>query len=173
MTPEPGDCGTITRQTVELFEQHYRLLYKTAYRLTRSHTSAEEVVDTVFLKLIRGSPVQFSKSPLAYLVQATKNEAVNFLRAKERESFCEEDVFDIEVEAPQLAALDPDVLDLQAAMTKLKPDYAETLQLHYVEEYTYREIAKLRGRRLGTVMTDVYRAVRQLRSLMGVEEEGA
>jgi RNA polymerase sigma-70 factor (ECF subfamily) len=173
MTREPGDCGTITRQTVELFEQHYRLMYKAAYRMTRSHPAAEEVVETVFLKLIRGSPAKFSKNPQAYLLQAAKNEAVSILRAKERENVCDEDVFDIEVEAPRVASLDPDTLDLQAAMKKLKPDYVETLHLYYVEEYTYREIAKLRGKPLGSVMTDVFRAVRELRSLMGVKEETA
>lgn len=37
----------------QLFREHYQLVYRTAFRVTRSEEDAEDVLQTVFLRLVR------------------------------------------------------------------------------------------------------------------------
>ena len=67
----------------ELFHQHYRLVYRTAYRVTGRAEDAEDVVQTLFLRLVRsGLPSGFSGNPKGYLYRATVNVALNVVRYK-------------------------------------------------------------------------------------------
>jgi hypothetical protein len=48
----------------ELFEEHYVLVYRTAYGVTGRVEDAEDVVQTVFLRLLqRDKPRDFLKNP--------------------------------------------------------------------------------------------------------------
>jgi len=60
--------------------------------------------------------------------------------------------------------------DLQVAMGKLSPEYREIILLAGLESLSYKEIAKVTGLPLGTVMSRLSRAREKLRKIMNSTE---
>ena len=51
-----------------LFRENYQFVYRTAYRVTRSAEDAEDVLQTIFLRLLASeSPPDLKKEPERYL----------------------------------------------------------------------------------------------------------
>ena len=66
-------------------------------------------------------------------------------------------------EGPERVALRADLLRaFEAALTELRPDYAEVLVLRFQEGMAYDEIAEVMGLPLGTVKTHLHRARKAL-----------
>ena len=67
---------TVTNERVaqdfdELFRGYYPLVYRTAFSVTGSPQDAEDVVQTIFLRLFkRGLPPGFSENPKGYMYRA-------------------------------------------------------------------------------------------------------
>ena len=75
----------LTAELEELFLEHSRLVYRTAYRVTGSPQDAEDVVQTLFLQLLRrGLPPGLGKNPKAYLYRAAINLALNAVKSRRR-----------------------------------------------------------------------------------------
>ena len=48
-----GDApGQLSQELERIFEQHYELIYRTAYSLTGSAADAEDIVQTIFVRLL-------------------------------------------------------------------------------------------------------------------------
>ena len=63
-------CGqrTVERGARADFREHYPLVYRTAYSVTRSTQHAEDIVQSLFVQLLRlGSPRGPREKPKAYL----------------------------------------------------------------------------------------------------------
>ena len=74
----------------QVFMEHAQFVFRTAYGVTGSHEDAEDVLQTVFLRLIRRelSP-DFGANPRAYLYRAAVNAALDVLRSlRGRASSC-------------------------------------------------------------------------------------
>ena len=72
----------------QLFRDHYQLVYRTAFSVTRCAEDAEDVLQSVFLKLIRRQfPPDLKKNPKAYLYRAAFNGALDIVRARPRDLF--------------------------------------------------------------------------------------
>jgi RNA polymerase sigma factor (sigma-70 family) len=153
--------NTLTKEFAEIFREHYPMIYRTAYSITGSKPDAEDVLQTIFLRLLqREIPVEFERSPKAYLYRAAVNLALNTIRSRKSRGFIED--FD-RLEAPPSAAapesstkedeaIQRNLLD---AVAQLRPKAVEILILHYEHNYSDAEIA----------MT-LYRARARLKKLM-------
>jgi RNA polymerase sigma-70 factor (ECF subfamily) len=74
-----------------LFEENRPLVYRTAYNVTGSTGDAEDVLQNVFVKLMKGQPSSdLQKNPQGYLYRAATNEALSILRSRERRKRLEE-----------------------------------------------------------------------------------
>src|SRR5437763_1559683 len=68
-----------------MFREHSRLVYRTAYSVTASPHDAEDVVQTLFLQLLRrGFPPDFAKNPTGYLYRAAVNLSLNAVKSRKR-----------------------------------------------------------------------------------------
>src|SRR5215813_12844579 len=64
-----------------LFREHYQLVYRTAYGVTGSPEDAEDVLQTIFLRLIgRDVPPDLQRNPRAYLYRSAVNLSLNTVR---------------------------------------------------------------------------------------------
>ena len=150
--PEPRDDGaTAGPGGLEgLFREHHRRVYRTALRITGNPTDAEDVLQTVFLRLAkRSGSVDLSDSAATYLHRAAVNGALDLLRARKRSS--EEALEDLE-SAPAATFSPKDPVrqselssGLRKALTKLTPKAAEIFTLRYIEGHANREIARMLG----------------------------
>src|SRR5215216_4186145 len=115
-----------------LFQEHYELVYRTAYSVTGNRPDAEDVLQTIFLRLFRRLPSDFDRNPKGYLYRAAINLSLNIVRSRKRQAPVE----DLEqMPAPlEAAPADPDDAIRRAlldAIARLKPRAVEILILHY------------------------------------------
>jgi RNA polymerase sigma-70 factor (ECF subfamily) len=155
----------------QAFRQHSRLVYRTAYSVTGRAQDAEDIVQTLFLRLARsGFPADFQKNPDGYLYRAAVNLSLNAVKARRRHASAA-DPADLQLAAAPDAseAADPKA-ELQTrlieAMTELSPRAVEMLVLRYEHNTPEAEIARLLGTSRGAVAVTLFRARARLRKLL-------
>ncbi len=150
----------------KVFREHYQMTYRTAYAVTGKSEDAEDVVQTIFLRLLpRELPPDLKKNPKAYLYRAAVNQSLNTIKALKRHILTDSEAF----EARQPAAV-PSAEEihkrLYEAIAELNSRAAQIVILRYVHNYSDAEIAKLLGTSRGTVAVSLYRSRARLKKLM-------
>jgi RNA polymerase sigma-70 factor (ECF subfamily) len=172
----PGATDKRLKPELErLFREHSQMVYRTAYTMLGNSSDAEDVLQTVFLRLIRCEPEMEGNNPAGYLYRAAVNAALNLIRARKRLEFTD----DAErLEPPQRGSGSNAVEDLHRRVTEaiaeLPPGDAQILILRYVQGHTDAEIAKLLGVSRGTIAMRLFRSrvrlKKRMRDWMGDEE---
>lgn len=136
MTATPAPAGFDA-----LYERHAETVFRAALRVTGRTADAEDVLQTVFLRVLsRGEQDPASARPAAYFRRAAVNAAVDLLR---RRAVHAETSYDDR--APH-AAVEPALLlkeQLRRAIATLDPDDAALFLLRYVEGLSNQELADL------------------------------
>lgn len=137
-----------------LFEQYRDDVYRLALSYTKSVQEAEDVCQTVFLKLMEQKRIEGGKER-AWLMQVTANRCKNLLRSGwwKRTVPMEE----------ALPAPDPLYTDTWDIVMALPPKYRVLVYLRYYEELTIREMAELLHISQSAVTTRLSRARQMLR----------
>src|SRR5436190_6561894 len=107
----------------EIFREHYRMAYRTAYAVTGSAEDAEDVAQTIFVRLLRrGITPDIRKNPKAYLYRAAVNESLTTIRTKKRRNLIH-DAEDLEVPSDATAATSAEEIHkrLYEAVAELSP----------------------------------------------------
>lgn len=140
-----------------LFHRYRDDVYRLAVNYTRSPQEAEDVCQTVFLKLLE-QPDLMPGREKAWLMQVTANECRDLLRSSWwKRTVPLEQAFQIpKTEADETIYL----------LRKLPPKYRVVLYLHYYEQYTTAEIAQLLKIPGGTVSTRLKRARERLKTML-------
>jgi RNA polymerase sigma-70 factor, ECF subfamily len=148
----------------ELYERHYAAVLRTALRVTGNAADAEDVLQTVFLRVLhqdaRPDPTPM---PEAYFRRAAANAAVDLLRR--RISHAETRLDD----APLLAAVEsPSLLKerLRRAIATLADDDAVMFLLRFVEGLTNGEIAEIFGLEKNNIAVRLHRIRQTLQTEM-------
>src|SRR5690349_14905144 len=69
----------------ELFNQHHDRVFRTAYRVTGSAEDAEDVLQTIFLRVARGQETAMAAdNPKAYFARAAINASLDLIRSRKR-----------------------------------------------------------------------------------------
>lgn len=172
----PG-AGSDSRTTFETEALEYvDSLYRTALRLTRAPSDADDLVQETYLKAFRAADSFRPGTNLrAWLFTILHNTARNRARDRSRESVTvNSEVVDHAAEVPPLGQTgtvdDPETLlmrstltpELQAAVDELPSAFREAVWLRDVEEFSYAEIAEMLGVPIGTVMSRISRGRRLL-----------
>src|SRR5215470_10951423 len=75
----------LTQEFEKIFRDQSQFIYRTAYSVTGNHADAEDVLQTIFVKLLpKEMTAQFWNEPRAYLYRATVNLALNIVRTRKR-----------------------------------------------------------------------------------------
>ena len=133
----------------ELYAQHYDVVFRAALRVTGRLADAEDVLQTVFLRLLSQSDRDRGRErggggaeawPTAYFKRAAVNAAVDLLR---RRAVHGETVYD---DLAPHAAVEPALLlkeQLRRAIATLENEDATLFLLRYVEGLSNEELASL------------------------------
>jgi RNA polymerase sigma-70 factor (ECF subfamily) len=157
----------------KLFREHCQLIYRTAYGITRDYGDADDVLQSIFLKLLQSelSP-GLKENPVGYLHRAAVNHSLNLLRSKERRRVTQ-GIADLQVAQPSSYNESADEhrhRQLMDALSTLKPEAVDMLMLHYKHNYSDAEIAKMLGKSRGTVAVTMYRIRARLKKLLKGEQ---
>ena len=140
------------------------MVFRTAYRITGNAADAEDVLQTVFLRLLRREPsADTLDNEESYLRRAAINAALDVVRARRNASTTE----------LQELVSDPrgHTLELRQALTRalaqLKPRSAEVFALRFLEGLNNAEIAQMLGISRVLVAVIAHRTRQQLRKELG------
>ncbi len=134
-----------------LFRQHYDQIFRTAYRITGHANDAEDVLQTVFLRLARRkNDLELAPNPKAYLLRAAINASLDVVRARTVNNLVPIDEIAPDKFStnrnPETQHVDRELRALiQSEISKLSPNSAEMFVLKYFEGYDNKEIAKMLG----------------------------
>lgn len=157
-----------------LFQAHHGRVFRTAQRITGSAADAEDVLQTVFLRLIKGQDdYDWSRNPEAYLSRAAINASLDLLRSRTRSKAVALD--DVEVEAmagnfrtPEAVHADRELQTLvRKAVSRLGKKAGEMFVLRYYEGFDNKEIAAFFNTSPLVVGVVLHRARTKLRKEIG------
>jgi RNA polymerase sigma-70 factor (ECF subfamily) len=166
--------NSLTEQLEQAFREHYQLVYRTAYGVTGSREDAQDILQTVFLRLLRREIVPDpDKNPKAFLYRAAVNLSLNTIRQRQRFVLVEGVEAFEKIAAAKERNPDRGLHDrLYAAMAELEPEVAEMLILRYVHDYSIAEIATLLDKSRSLIAVRLFRSRARLRERIRAPEKG-
>ena len=141
-------------------------MFRTAYRITGNTGDAEDVLQTVFLRLVRrgrnADPLENFES---YLRRASINAALDVIRSRKSDQTVPlpEESSGLAPAAPVQADVSGLRLALSRAIAQLKPRQAEVFALRFLEGLSNQQIAITLGISQVLVAVIVHRTRQQLR----------
>jgi RNA polymerase sigma-70 factor (ECF subfamily) len=143
----------------QLYDRHSRIVYALVLRIVQQASTAEEVVQDVFLQLWRNARLYDARRGrfVPWLMAVARNRALDHLRLKsERQRRREDQTEELPpvIDFPQLEkALDEKrrAERVRAVMGSLNPQQKKAIELAYFEGLSHTEIAETLKEPLGTV----------------------
>jgi RNA polymerase sigma factor (sigma-70 family) len=170
---EPSDSelmrqvrGGRTAALATLFERHHTRVYGYCLRMTGSRTAAEDLVQDVFMKMLKYKATFKDDSELVpWMFGIARNACLGHLRRRANDFVAHpapEDVAEPATEEPH----DEKQSELvRRALLRLPAERREVLVLSRYEHRSYDEIARLLDCSVGAVKVRVHRAMKQLREI--------
>src|SRR5262245_22559152 len=143
----------------ELYKRHYEAVFRAALRVTGNAADAEDVLQTVFLRvLVRSGETEDVALPAAYFRRAAVNAAVDVLRRRETHAESGQDVHALPASQAPLLLKER----LRRAIAALDSDDASLFLLRYVEGMSNEELAEMFQLEKNNVAVRLYRIRRRL-----------
>ena len=163
----PGELET-------LYRAHSGRIFRTAHRITGSAADAEDVLQTVFLRLAKGQEAyDLSENPEAYLSRSAINASLDLMRSRSRVRVVGLDetdagALDSDLQNPESQHVDQELQKLiRQAVSRLGKTAAQMFVLRYYEGHDNQEIARLLGTSPIVVGVVLHRARTKLRKEIG------
>jgi RNA polymerase sigma-70 factor (ECF subfamily) len=172
VTEEPPNA--LQKELETLFQSHHDRVFRTAHRITGSPADAEDVLQTVFLRLVKGKEsYDLSGNAEAYLSRAAINASLDLMRSRSRTKAV--DLTEVDAEnlesrfrSPEAEHADRELQTLiRQAVAGLGKTAGEMFVLRYYEGYDNQEIAKLLDTSQMVVGVVLHRARTRLRKEIG------
>ncbi|MGA2740311.1 MAG: RNA polymerase sigma factor [Bryobacteraceae bacterium] len=161
-----------------IFREHHTIVFRAAYRVTGNAGDAEDVLQTVFMRLLRRPPDAEAVGNMeGYLRRAAVNAALDLIRS--RQAAPHVPLEDLAPMLPENAPLAPDRLYrsteirhwLRQTVARLSPRAAEMFALRFFEGRNNPEIAQALGTTAASVAVTLSRTrdriQQEFRSYMG------
>ncbi len=152
---------------IETVQAYRDMVYRLALHDCRNRQDAEDVMQIVFLKLLKNNPVfESEEHRRSWLVRVTVNECRRLFVSPWRKVQLTD-----QMPGEKEKAWEPreDSLILEAVM-KLPRKYRIPVYLYYYEDYSVAEMSRLLDRKVSTLQSQLMRARKLLRKLL--EEAG-
>ena len=157
-----GDVGKLE----QLFDRHQRPLFHFFLHLTASRSTAEDLVQEVFYRILKyRHTYQPEMSFRAWMYQVGRNVHLDYVGRNKGEVALPDDV--VEFRGPDMppdrqAQKKQEAVLLRKAMAALPREKREVLIMSRFMELKHEEIASVLKCEVGTVKVRVYRALREL-----------
>lgn len=174
MRSEPRSPAPPPESLEALFSEHHGTIYRAAYRVTGSSADAEDVLQTVFLRLLRREEtVDLGRGASAYLRRAAVNAALDLCRSRRRQRSTALD--DVDPTALEDTQADPERAHrsrearglVREALSELPTRTAEIFALRYFEGLGNKEIAHLMRTTQTAIAVTLHRTRAKLRDELG------
>jgi RNA polymerase sigma-70 factor (ECF subfamily) len=161
-----------------IFREHHALVFRAAYRVTGNPDDAEDVLQTVFLRMVkRAAGAEPVENMASFLHRAAVNAALDLVRS--RQNIRSVPLDELEPVLSEPAHRNPDRIQhsgeirewLRGALARLNPRIAEMFMLRFFDGKDNPEIARLLKTTPGTVAVTLSRTrdrlEKEFRAYMG------
>ncbi len=153
-----------TKQKFEhLFKDNYPHMYRLAFSMVENADDAKDAVHQVFCQMLRNKPQVSGDSLRGYLLAATRNQCLHTLRRRKLKRQMEEE---LRRDRPESENEEREAL-LEQLNQVIEDNLTEqdrrVLSLHYDEEMTYAETAKVLGISPSAVNKHITRSLAKIR----------
>jgi len=149
-----------------LFERYHVQLFNFFLRLTRNRGVSEDLVQDVFLRILKYRITYKGQSKFTvWMYQIARNAHIDYLRKSKGEFSLDEqweDVVEPEPTPSDRLEHGQDVQLMREALARLPLKKREVLVLSRYQDMKYKDIAELFGCQIGTVKAHVHRAIKDL-----------
>lgn len=164
----------LAEELERIYREHASLVYRTAWGVLGTREDAEDVLQTIFLRLLRReSPPDLQNNPKAYLYKAAVTVSLDILKARRRRPVLVDDIdrLDIPAAAPG-SSFDEELYQrLYEATARLNADAAAVLILRYMHNKSVADIATELGISRTALGVRLFRSRAQLRALLNIPPE--
>jgi RNA polymerase sigma-70 factor, ECF subfamily len=163
----------------QVYLEHHQRVFRAAYRITGNASDAEDVLQTVFLRMARkGAATPRVDNLSSYLYRSAVNAALDVVRDRREKPGLGLDA--VNGSPPAGGADAPDRLQeaselrawLRRALGRLSPQAAEVFALRYLEGHENRDIARMLGMSRMAVAVTLHRTRRRLQGELRTRTEG-
>lgn len=159
---EPGEVSVADLE--KIFRENHAMVFRAAYRLTGNPNDAEDVLQTVFLRMLKRDPAAEPVGNMAsFLHRSAVNAALDLVRTKQNiRNIPLEHLEPVLAEpahrSPDRAHSSGEIREwLRGALARLNPRIAEMFALRFFEGKENPEIARLLQTTPGTVAVTLSR----------------
>ena len=155
-----------------LFKDNYPHMYRMAFSMVENGDDAKDVVHQVFTQMWRSKPKIAYESVRGYLLAATRNQCLHLLRSRQLERQMVHDLRQ-DMDASESEERKELLQQLQQVIEdNLTEQDRRVLSLHYEEDMTYNETAKVLGISSSAVNKHITRSLAKIRkTLMQSKDE--
>lgn len=149
-----------------VYRSHYTGMYRYAFLFVKDEVLAEDIVHTIFLKIIEKKITLDSKTSLkSYLYRSVHNECLNYFKHQKVIDTYHLQNLDTQADIDSSDAFQHEelVLVLGKALKTLPEQCRTVFQLSRYEDYKYSDIAQELGISISTVEKHIIKALKRLR----------
>jgi RNA polymerase sigma-70 factor (ECF subfamily) len=166
-----GDAGAAT----ELLGKYEQALYQFIWQMLRHPQDCEDAMQETFSKALRALPRYREENHFkSWLFRIGHNEAINIIRSRQRTAVTEslEDLVETDIltdhspSASELLEKDERLRALDEAVAKLPDAEQEVLAMRLQAELSFKEIARITGAPIGTVLGRMHNAKKRLKPFL-------
>ena len=153
-----------SRQEFEhLFKDNYPHMYRMAFSMVENADDAKDAVHQVFTQMWRGKPQVARESVRGYLLAATRNQCLHLLHTRQLQRQMEEELRQ-DMALSESGERQELLQQLQQVIEEnLTEQDRRVLSLHYEEDLTYSETAKVLGISASAVNKHITRSLAKIR----------
>ena len=159
---EPADLSV--KDLERVFREHHALVFRAAYRITANAGDAEDVLQTVFLRMLKREPGAEPVGNMpSFLHRAAVNAALDLVRSRQNiRNIPLDELEPVLAEpasrSPERAHNSTEIRDwLRGALARLNPRIAQMFALRFFEGKDNPEIARMLNTTPGTVAVTLSR----------------
>lgn len=169
------DGENLEDSIIEIYRRHYLDVYRFLICFTGNQNDAEDLTQEVFIRVLNNLSNFHTGSLKTWIFSIAKHIAIDHYRKKKFSSIFTEAFF------KQLVSTEKDPNDVivqnemkravQAAISKLKPDFRAVVILRGINEFSIKETAEILHCSESKVKVDYHRALKVLKKKLNMNVE--
>jgi RNA polymerase sigma-70 factor (ECF subfamily) len=155
-----------TELMAELYDKYKNAVYRMAFAYCKNKADAEDIMQETFIKLFTAD-IRFedSEKEKSWLLKVTVNKCKDMFRSLRYKY----SLTAIPLEEASLIYETPEESEVYHAVMSLPTKYRLVIHLYYYEDYSVKEIGTVTGKNESAVQTQLYRARKKLKDILGKE----
>ncbi|WP_303803867.1 sigma-70 family RNA polymerase sigma factor [Ruminococcus flavefaciens] len=155
-----------SEKMTEIYDKYSNAVYRMAFAYCKNKADAEDIMQEVFISRFSADIVfEDETKEKSWLLKVTVNKCRDLFRSLRYKY----SLTSIPLEEASLVCETQEESDVYHAVMSLPKKYRTVIHLFYYEEYSIKEISAITGDKETAIQTQLYRARKKLKNILGKE----